>query len=801
MDPRNAHMEARHVEYVLTAEFDIDAGPTVSHQYPEVIQSDRHLMAELMLPDQIHARNEDWTVFFLYRRPGSQQLEYNILDEVDKEAAEKFYVLNLVNTKFDSNARRGAIVKSMAIVTPHPFFQVFKPLLLLALDDYFEAPGISHLENLYDILNSVDMSQVPRFTPSERLLLASSEYTSLFIEKFDAQNDDNHDAFGNRNRSSQPRSLAHSFNSRSSITQSEPRSPRSPKSPETLVSTTLDRPFTEVPPPTAIAAGTTNSTDTSSSTATNASIDATTSSRLSNLNISPPSTTADAIAAATAVAPVSTTTLTLASSLSTPLTTPTTAGPPATPSSITSTPVGLTRRTSTTTIQQPSFYIDLRNQGQRLSSSQARTAQRDSHFFDTTVPYKSMNIPIKIPTDFSPESVGDFSLIKLIALLTSMNQPFTTLHPHLTIYGPHTPPLLVLIFALLTQKRILFIGLNALSRDVAEHVLACCSLASGGGILRSYTTHAFPYTDLSKVDDLLASNGYIAGVKNPTFEHHANWWDIIVDLEHGTMKISPDIGTPAPPGNHRSLANGSSGAGLPNYSGPVNAEDLSFVDEVKKMVANHYGETSVRTRCQQYIKRFVRMSTNYEEYKYGATNLWPSFNDPDYLVVPGYGYTWASESQKVSDFALYAPVIEGWRASRSYKYYIDDQRGIWQLPPKYVIDYECHLDRLRLQQLSYEESASVFEALCTHTQDYDDINRLLSATHQNNLFYLCLGMFHRDASIRIMTVRLLQRIEQHTAGKLYFQSIGQFQKLAYKRLVDELNSPANTFVPQDGVPF
>ncbi|EGX47726.1 hypothetical protein AOL_s00083g234 [Orbilia oligospora ATCC 24927] len=87
-----------HVDYILVAEFSIDKGPTMEYQYPAPISGDEHMLAELMLPDQTHRRNQDWTVFFLHKEeeeteddPGQQPL---------------IYVLNLVNTKRDNRIKR-----------------------------------------------------------------------------------------------------------------------------------------------------------------------------------------------------------------------------------------------------------------------------------------------------------------------------------------------------------------------------------------------------------------------------------------------------------------------------------------------------------------------------------------------------------------------------------------------------------------------------------------------------------------------------------------------------------------------
>lgn len=131
------------------------------------------MLAELMLPDQAHARNQDWTMFFLHkdvseeeedeerqrkerrrrRRRRRREIAAGIVpeeeeeEEVDEEDEEDddidddastdsepeggegpplIYVLNLVNTKHDKSVKRGAIVKAMAICTRHPFLHIYK---------------------------------------------------------------------------------------------------------------------------------------------------------------------------------------------------------------------------------------------------------------------------------------------------------------------------------------------------------------------------------------------------------------------------------------------------------------------------------------------------------------------------------------------------------------------------------------------------------------------------------------------------------------------------------------------------
>ena len=129
----------------------------MEHQYPGAISGDENMLAELMLPDQVHNRREDWTIFFLHKdtseegavtedddaenqaatvdgaesaesADGAQSItdvdsEANTAvaggeeDEEDAEGGEGpplIYVLNLVNTKHDASVKRCVPTRSEA---------------------------------------------------------------------------------------------------------------------------------------------------------------------------------------------------------------------------------------------------------------------------------------------------------------------------------------------------------------------------------------------------------------------------------------------------------------------------------------------------------------------------------------------------------------------------------------------------------------------------------------------------------------------------------------------------------------
>lgn len=94
-----------------------------------------------------------------------------------------------------------------------------------------------------------------------------------------------------------------------------------------------------------------------------------------------------------------------------------------------------------------------------------------------------------------------YSLIQLIQTL-SVATTTGPLHPHLHSNGSHTHPIILLFNALVTGKRIIFLGHNRPAGQVSSYVLSACALGSGCGIiLRGFIERAFPYATLTNRDE------------------------------------------------------------------------------------------------------------------------------------------------------------------------------------------------------------------------------------------------------------------------------------------------------------
>lgn len=450
----------------------------------------------------------------------------------------------------------------------------------------------------------------------------------------------------------------------------------------------------------------------------------------------------------------------------------------------------------------PSKHLALKSSPDLVGHRPRYTVPRDTHEFESRVVYNQIPVPIKVPSGVSPETVGDFSLIKLIQTFSPPHnatiQPFA-LHPHLTTSGAYTHPIIVLVNALLTQKRIIFLGHNRPSGEVAEAVLAACALASGG-VLRGFTRHAFPYTDLSKIDDLLNVPGFIAGVTNPNFANHPEWWDLLCDVPTGRMKVSSRIENASvteglsyfqQQNPHYAInANGvsSTASSLASNSDPTG--DTAFIEDMVRSVSSRHGESAIRSKWRDYIIKFTRIAAAFEESVYGASALDVGASEADAGAygVRGHGYVWPDDAAKARELGANVWRIEGWRNTRSYYAFIQDLAAMWERKPIRSLDLAHQHDRLRSLKLSHNESGAIYLALSASVKTYDEVCQLLCVTPENNagLFYISLGLFHPDAKVRVATAELLERMMGHEVGRHFWAQLGRFAKLAFSRVKKEI---------------
>ena len=96
-------------------------------------------------------------------------------------------------------------------------------------------------------------------------------------------------------------------------------------------------------------------------------------------------------------------------------------------------------------------------------------------------------------------------------------------------------------------------------------------------------------------------------------------------------------------------------------------------------------------------------------------------------------------------------------------------------------------DRLRTQRLNPTQSREIYLSFAKYVHSYDEICLLLSVAPESHagLFYIALGLFHRDRDVRAKTAELLERIADHETGRHWWKALSRFEKLAYIRIKRE----------------
>lgn len=100
-----------------------------------------------------------------------------------------------------------------------------------------------------------------------------------------------------------------------------------------------------------------------------------------------------------------------------------------------------------------------------------------------------------------------YSLITLIQTFSTFTGTIGPVHPHLHTNGSLTPPIIVLFNALMTYKRVLFLGGSGQpASQVSNFVLSAAALGSGCGMFfgADLTERCFPYSNLTNLDNQLA---------------------------------------------------------------------------------------------------------------------------------------------------------------------------------------------------------------------------------------------------------------------------------------------------------
>ncbi|KAJ8454929.1 hypothetical protein ONZ45_g19115 [Pleurotus djamor] len=707
--------DGEHCSFVLLAEFDIFEGAQLKHQFPQDVGVNEGVLAMSMLPDGAETQMDDWTVFFLNQTPFNavtRPLSVN-----PDERTPLLYVLNLVRTKHDKTMKRGGIVRALAICTRHSAIHMFKPLLHLAMDAYFADPSVASLARLYEAINAMEISGAPSLSRSERLIMRGVERKDVFWEKFanhspsslsnSTKRKDSHDSSADHGFIIHPISeTSDAIEGGSCVTPTEtPRSSLEHDAADHITTPERKLSFPSTSP------GLTDSLGRSQPlrywSLRGASATESISRVGSDVSVVGDDTLVDRISLDDPI-DITASTTNIPSSLR-PLEIPNHDDIPH-PNHLkakTDDEIAADDMNTTPTNQNPHSEVP---RTELVKTASFHTDIPDTHFYHTSIEFQGHKLPIKLPLYTFPEEVGDYSLVSLFKVFSSTNLVTGPVHPHLHTNGAQTHPIIILFNALITAKRILFIGHKRPAGEVSQFVLAACALGSGCGVMTGFIKRAFPYATLENKDEWEAvfettvadmttvilrfalRPAYIAGVTNPIFES-LRMWDVLFDIASGQVTVSktifsayplvhlPQIGGTslvsrmAAPTRQESVVGADNDATkLPATNG-VKPEFLTrseasmdslFIEDIATAIEYRYGENYVRMKFTEYTMRFLRLASRYEEEITGATAIGYTSapyheGSPGRPAKLGSGMVFRDEAAFMKEIVANASRVEAWR--------------------------------------------------------------------------------------------------------------------------------------------
>jgi hypothetical protein len=126
---------------------------------------------------------------------------------------------------------------------------------------------------------------------------------------------------------------------------------------------------------------------------------------------------------------------------------------------------------------------------------------------------------------------------------------------------------------------------------------------------------------------------------------------------------------------------------------------------------------------------------------------------------------------------------------------------LYTIRPLKGLDLHHMHDRLRTQRLTPLQSRDIYLSFANSVWSYDEICLLLTVAPESHagLFYIALGLFHKDRDVRVKTSELLERIAEHEAGQHWWKGLSRYQKLAFHRIRREAEADMRMKLEKEGL--
>lgn len=350
------------------------------------------------------------------------------------------------------------------------------------------------------------------------------------------------------------------------------------------------------------------------------------------------------------------------------------------------------------------------------------TTDRSKHFFTTAVQYIGTKMNVQLPLAGFPDEVGDYSVISLV-------QKFG-------------PAVMMIYNAILSEKRVLFLGFGCSAGEVCNYVLAASSMMCPP--LTGLIGRVFPYTNLCYLD-FLTVPGYLTGVTNPMFEEHPEWWDLLCNISTGKVTLNPNLVTDVPEKYERS--------------------DVELMSEVTYSVSSHYGEDKVRSLFQDYTQHLVDMAFEEEEF--------------------------ASEEEKTMEYDINKARLDSWKKTGTFQNQIYNRELRQRMSTIRDPMVPRYIRKLRKKKsLPESEVLAMYKSFLAAIKTDDQLLEFISYLPEANggLYPIAVSLFHSSEAVRRATVEMLNRLQGMSAGSSLMSSLNPFLSLAYDRNTKLFNS-------------
>ena len=299
------------------------------------------------------------------------------------------------------------------------------------------------------------------------------------------------------------------------------------------------------------------------------------------------------------------------------------------------------------------------------------------------------------------------------------------------------PAAFITIFnAVITGRRIVFVGKQCTSEDLCNCVLA--SIASVCPPLRGVCRRSFPYTNLANLGSFLGVPGYIIGTANPIFEERKEWWDVLCNLD--TNKIfDNEIEKTKSAGGRVEVA-------------PWYKMDAEVIEKLQSaMSVGSTAEDNVKVTVRNYVQMIVDIAMNVEEFK--------------------------GEPERKQATEQNSKRAEAWRKSNTFETYETDLQK-WAKESKIQgTDVPLFIRRLRVKKdINDAEMIKMFE---TFTKDINTEEQLLEflsymPESKGGLYPIAVSLYHSSIAVRKRAVELFKRLDALSGSSSLLQGLNLF---------------------------